>query len=335
MKYIDMKQNNIYMFAETAFSHEGDLAYLYKQIDAAVQANADAIKFQIMLDPFESYTQQVINQSDCFKWIYTEDQWKEIVLYARKMNLEVNLLPVDMEAMDFCLNNQDLFDFIEIHSINLNHKFLLEKMNDLDNKFIILGIGGRSIDDITYALKSLDLESKNNKVIMMYGFQSFPTDPYSLKLGMIRKISELFGVSVGFADHTSFDCDDITILQLAYAMGARVFEKHIVLEKGIERTDYQAAIDFKHFIEIREQLEYASKVLSFPKDCSLNYHEQKYRAREKKIVAKREIRVGDTFNFDNLGYKVANDNSKYEQRDIEKLLGQVSDTDYSVDQVIH
>lgn len=84
-----IKKDTIYLIAETAFSHEGSLEYLRQQIDKAEEADVNAIKFQIMLQAEESYASEVIASSEVFQWKYTEEEWKEIILYAREKGLQI------------------------------------------------------------------------------------------------------------------------------------------------------------------------------------------------------------------------------------------------------
>lgn len=314
-------QKPYYLYAETAFSHEGDLSYLYKQVDEAASAEVNGIKFQILLEPKESYDEVLIKSSETFKWIFTEDEWKKVIHYAREKKLEVILLPVDMKALEFCENNQDLYEMIEVHSINFNHKFMLERMNRIPNKMIILGVGGRTLADIEYALDKLENACSENRILLMHGFQSFPTRPENLKMERIFRMKNFWGVQVGYADHTSYAEDDLTLMQIAYVNGARYFEKHLVLHRGEKRTDFQAAVDAEHLIRIKEAIESIMQIQGEEKNWGLNDAERTYREREKKVVALNDIRQGEPFTEENLGYKVTPQDKVIEQKDIESLFG--------------
>lgn len=316
--------DEVYIYAETAFSHEGDIDYLYRLVEQTKEAGGNAIKFQIMLNPDESYVSEVINQSECFNWHFEKEQWIKLLKYAKyEKKLDVVLLPVDMCAMEFCMGNQELYDMIEVHSINFNHYIMLEQMDKLD-KIIILGIGGRTLADIEYALQKLPRAYAEKRILLMHGFQSFPTKKENTKLGRIAKYKTFFGLEVGYADHTSYKEDDIPIFQFAYLNGSRFFEKHIVLEEGKKRTDYQAAKEAGHLLEIRCALKSVSDIQGDDSLWELSQAETEYRKREKKIVAVRDIESNEILTEENLGYKVTNQVSVYEQKELEKLLGKYS-----------
>ena len=96
---------------------------------------------------------------------------------------------------------------------------------------MILGVGGRTIEDIDFALKEMsnlnpDIKSR---IILMYGFQSFPTDYEKLNLSKLSNLKEEYNCVLGYADHTSFSEIKIgnEIVKYAYLVGARLIEKHI------------------------------------------------------------------------------------------------------------
>lgn len=316
-----IKKDTIYLIAETAFSHEGSLEYLRQQIDKAEEADVNAIKFQIMLQAEESYASEVIASSEVFQWKYTEEEWKEIILYAREKGLQIVVLPVDMKALEFCEKNTDLYEMIEVHSINFNHKFMLERIDKISDKIVVLGEGGRTLEDIEYALNKLERAYSEKRILLMHGFQSFPTKPENLRMERIRKYKNFFGTEMGYADHTAYDADDIVLMQIAYVNGARYFEKHLVVNRGEERTDYQAAVDASHLKEIRIALEQIEVIQGENYGWTLNEAEKKYRSREKKIVALEDICEGTVFSEQNLGYKVTNEEKHFEQNEMERFIG--------------
>jgi len=311
----------IYIIAETAFSHEGDKTYLLKQIDAACAGGADAVKFQVFINPTESYSAEINRTAGMCKWIYDEGTWLSIFEYVKSKNMDVIVLPVDEKALDFCILHNTMFDMIEVHSINFNHKFMLQKLNGLAEKKIILGIGGRTLADIEYALELLETPYHEDRIVFMHGFQSFPTKSENVRMARIGAYKDMFGVEMGYADHTSYDEDDLSLLTVAYLQGAKYIEKHLVLERGKERTDYQAAVDSKHLKRIREHLNWIQEILGPSKSVGFTDAEKVYRAREKKIVARRNIAEGEVYTLDNIGYMVVEGSKVVEQREIDLVLG--------------
>ncbi|WP_369792317.1 N-acetylneuraminate synthase family protein, partial [Methanoculleus sp. MH98A] len=216
------------MYAETAFIHEGDKNYLLELINSAKKAQCDGIKFQMLLDVDDAYVDSLDNYYSINKWCFTEVEWTEILSYGRDQGLEIVVLPIDEKALIYCTNHSELINAIELHSIALNDFQMLKRIKDLKDFPIILGVGGRTIDEIEYALNFILPE---NIPIIMYGMQNFPTDPHDVNLSKIAKLKAIYpSFVIGYADHTVYDGNGDLMIQLAYALGARIFEKHITLK---------------------------------------------------------------------------------------------------------
>jgi len=325
------KGKDFYIYAETAFIHDGDYNYLTNLIDAAAKSKSDGIKFQILIENENANTKNLENFNDIYKWIFSEKQWLNIIKKAKQKNLEVTVLPIDVKAARFCKENKKYIDALEIHSACFNDYFLLKEIIEIPNMPIILGIGGRTIEDIDYALKIL---KGNNNIILMYGFQSFPTKIEDINLSKIKKYIDQYNLPIGYADHTRFD-DEFgdSMVEYAYTMGARVFEKHITLEKGKKRVDYDSAVDYRDILNLRKKLDKIVKVLGND-SFDLNDAEKSYRNREKQLVFVREINAGEIIDYSHLGFKVSTITSDFEQKDINKVVGRKASKDMQVDDVV-
>lgn len=333
----ESQKKNFYILAETAMSHEGDVEYLKKLIDAAKKGKADGIKFQVIMDAEDSYTKGTGLYDNFHKRKISRDDWKEIVKYAKLKNLSIIILPIDIKAVNF-LKEELINDIwaLELHSICFNELPLLNLIKDL-NIPIILGVGGRTSKDIDFTLNKLDFEKKSKKeIILMYGFQSFPTNYEKVKISKLKALKKRYHLPLGYADHTNFK--DIKIgnelIKYAYLCGARFFEKHLIIEKGVKRVDFISAIDYQDLLFLREELDKFINILGNNDLDSLNDVELNYRNREKQLVAKYELKRGDLLNKENLGYKVTTEKSDYEQKDYEKLINSKVKTPLKKNEVI-
>jgi sialic acid synthase SpsE len=320
---IKERKNTYFILAETAFSHEGSIDYLKNQINAAVEGKADGVKFQILLDVEDSYTENTEIFKNFHKWRIDEKSWINVIEYAKSKNLEVVVLPIDMLSLEFTIKNLDLIDAIEVHSISFNQVPYIKKLVDLKT-VLILGVGGRTLDDIDFVMKELsDLKSEiNSRIIFMYGFQSFPTDYEKLNLSKLSSLKEKYNSVLGYADHTSFSEIKIgnEIVKYAYICGARLFEKHLVLNKGQQRIDYEAAVGYQELLDLRSELESVIKIIGDGNLSNLNEVELKYKNREKQLVAKENLKTGIILKKDHITYKVSTEKSDYEQKKYDYLL---------------
>jgi N,N'-diacetyllegionaminate synthase len=321
---MDQMSTNYFILAETAFSHEGNVEYLKNQIDVAVEGQADGIKFQLLFDVMDSYTPNTEIFKNFHKWSINEDSWIEVIKYAKSKDLEVVVLPIDLKSLNFVKNYKDYIDAIEIHSICFNQVNFLKKLKKIDLN-LILGVGGRTPEDIDFLFQELNLnhQKMQKTVVLMYGFQSFPTNFEKINLSKLKSLKQRYSNIIGYADHTSFKETEIgrAIIKYSYLYGARVFEKHLVLEKGVKRIDYESAVGYNDLINLRNDLDELIKIIGVDDLSNLNEVELKYRNREKQLLALENLKAGDRLTNKNLGYKVSPDKSDFEQREYSKLLG--------------
>lgn len=313
---------NYYILAETAFSHEGDVEYLKKQIDYASNGGCNGLKFQILLDAKDSYTSDTEIFENFEKWKISEKEWIKILRYAKSKTVEVVVLPIDTSSIDFVKKNINLIDALELHSICFNEVPFIRKLKTIPIN-IILGVGGRSKEDIDFVLNELRKNNSiNRKIFFMYGFQSFPTNYEYLNLLKIKSLTKRYNLITGYADHTSFTeyKKGFELIKLAYMCGTRIFEKHLVLERGIKRIDYETAIGSNELLELQQELDSLIKTLGNGNLSELNEAERKYRYREKKFVIKSDLKKGESLNPEILAYKVTKQKSDLEQKDYDKII---------------
>lgn len=309
-----------YFYIETAFHHEGDLDYLKELIYNAKLIHADGVKFQVLtnIDDFVAIQHSGYNQLK--EYCFNFNQWCEIFEYTKSLNLDIILMPLNIEALKLV----DIFPikYIDIHSVSFNDIFLLEKINEYQQN-IILGIGGRTYEEI----KEKIIFFKNKVKVLMVGFQSFPSKLEDVNLGKIKYLVEEFSdFSIGYADHSSFD-DENAILSNEYArlLGATVFEKHVTLNEGIERVDYNSAISFEKMKQIIERINFIESYILKDKNAAyeLNDKELVYRNRQLVCVSTKAIEKGNYIKKDDVCFKMVSDSNNCITNSSE-LIGRIS-----------
>jgi len=320
MRYFQNKEFKI--IAETAFSHEGNFDYLLEQIRQSYLGKCDAIKFQVFLDISTSYESDHPAYNTINNWLLTKSQWQQAFKLAKSYNLEIIALPLNTPTLVFLKQIKEI-DYIEIHSICFNQYDLLLELKDFSKK-LVLGIGGRYQSEIDF-IKRIS-KKKDEDLVLMHGFQSFPTNIFDVNLSKINEYKKIYPCSIlGYADHSIFSNDDyLKLNNYAYLLGARWFEKHIVVDKGQNRTDYQSAIASYDFIEMRSSIDELIKILGESEINILNEKELIYRNREKKLVTLSDIKPGETFSLDNVGYIIKEESGDFYQSEIERIIGRHS-----------
>ena len=305
---------SFYIYAETAFHHEGNKDYLLQLIDEAKKSGADGVKFQVLIDLNEFMSSAHSDFLQVKNWILTLDEWKEVFEYTKKLALDIILMPLDIMAFEL----SRLFDvkYIEIHSVSFKDKELLSVL-DKNKTPLILGIGGRSLEEIDSVVK------KYKNTTLMVGFQSCPSELEDIKLRRIKELVSMYPNSIiGYADHSSYDSEmAITSNEYAYILGARVFEKHITLEEGKKRVDFQSAVEAKKILNIKTRLSFLDKLLSINETSlfGMNEKEIKYRNRQKLPVAKYDLDIGHIVVERDIRLKTLNVENSVEE--LETLIG--------------
>ncbi|ACL70449.1 N-acetylneuraminate synthase family protein [Halothermothrix orenii] len=324
-----------YIIGETAYNHQGDIHYLKRMIDDIAEIGLQAVKFHLLLNP-ESYLQ---NKHPLIKkikeWIFTEKEWDEIINYSKQKGLDMIALCDDLDSLKFIKKYHRDLKGIEIHASSLNDYFLLEEARDFPNS-VILGIGGSTLDEIEYAVNFLKQRGKED-IILMYGFQSYPTDYTQINLAKMQKLKNLFNLPVGYADHTAYDDKyNVDISVMAAAMGINILEKHYTPDYGVKRIDYHAAVGKKQMKQIKDKMELYLTVLG-DGSLSMSDSELKYGntgPMKKAIVARRPIKKGEKLTFSNLCFKRTEEESPVPQKMFINLLGIEAYQDIDKDEII-
>lgn len=316
-----------YLIAETAFHHEGDKEYLLQLVDAAYSAGADSIKFQILIDLNEFMSSKHGAYHHAKKWVLTYEDWVEVLDYTVSKNLDLVIMPLDSKA--FTLVGMYDVKYLEIHSVSFKDDKLLSFLDSTKNG-LIFGVGGRTEEEIDIVVN----QYRNRDLVLMVGFQSFPTVFRDSQIEKIRILKERYPCcKIGYADHSPFD-DEMAIKssEYAYIFGATVLEKHLTIDEGKERIDFQSAIGVDKFKTIKENVFLLSESISHNNVFTLSEREIEYRNRQKIPVTSRKLKAGTDINKNDLVLKMIDSPNGCET--VESLIGRVLKHDLDIDVAI-
>jgi N,N'-diacetyllegionaminate synthase len=321
-----------YLIAETAYAHAGSYDYLCGQVDAVDFRYVDALKFHLLLD-IDGYMRKDHPQFETIKqWLFDREQWAEILGRTKRRSIDVIALADDEASLIWLQTEASLIDAVEIHSTGLHDLHLLKLAGQL-GKPVFLGIGGSTPDEISMTLAALE----GVPVVLMYGYQSYPTDYRKLNMRLLPKLCGLFEAITGYADHTAYDDPENELVSvMGYILGAPIIEKHFVLEKGTPRPDYESAVSPADLRSIKNKLELASDCLG-QGPPSFSAAEQAYRQpglMKKAPLARTALRKGARLQLDDVIFKRTGSASYTRQTDIYTLLGMEISRDISPDEAL-
>ncbi|RTR32532.1 N-acetylneuraminate synthase family protein [Shewanella atlantica] len=325
----ETNQHTITIIGETAFNHEGDFDYLMNLVDLTAAAGATHIKFQVLIN-YDEFVSQLSEAYSLVKsWCFSVEQWNTAFDYAELLGLKLFVMPLDQKAVALC--HRDSVEYIEIHSVSFNDELLLDEVNrKVQGKVIGLGIGGRTIEE----LKNLEQKLRHQKLLLLCGFQAFPSQLEEVKISRIKYLAKYFPEAfLGYADHSDPNHLDAQFSShYAYQLGARVFEKHVTLKPN--RTDAQSAytgVQFKNYIE---SLNRYISVIEEDETTSftMSDNEISYRHRQKKVVAIRDIAEGEVYTHENIALKMHTEEGTYSN--LTELIGYTANQSFKLGKVI-
>ena len=312
----------IKLIAETAWHHDGDFVFMERLVANILEkSKLDILKMHITLN-FDEYMHSSHPGYNKFKTkCFNEKQWSDLIKQVKNNNKDLMLLYNDTKAIEFGAQFEP--PLVEIHSVCLNDIFLLDvlKNNISPNTIVVFGVGGLTLDEIEFAINRI----QHQKIILMFGFQNFPTQYENINFNKMLSIMKLFPeYTFGYADHTAWDePNNILITLMGAALGVDVVEKHVTNFYGQERLDWNSAVSIQMFNEIADKLCVLSKC-NGDGLIKLNEGEEKYSIygpMKKAAVLSEDVKKGEILNLDKIQFQRTKETTDLSQLETIKCLG--------------
>jgi pseudaminic acid synthase len=327
----DLQKDGVYIIAELSANHNGSLQTALDTIKAAHECGANAIKLQ-------TYTADTLTLNcdkedfiikggtlwdgrklyDLYKEAYTPWEWhKELFLYARSLGIDIFSTPFDKSAVDFL--EQFNPSAYKIASFEITD-YELVRYTASKMKPIIISTGIATIDEIQDAVNICKNEG-NHQIILLHCTSAYPAPLEDANLLTIPNLAQTFGVISGFSDHTL----GTTAPVVAVTLGAKVIEKHFILDRSIGGADAEFSLDKKEFAEMVKAIRDTQKLLG-KVSYDMSPKKQKSRQFSRSLYVAKEIKKGELFTEENVrsvrpGYGM---HPKY----LKEVLGKVAAKDY-------
>jgi pseudaminic acid synthase len=300
-----MNLNKCFIIAELSANHGGELDIALETIRAAKRAGADAIKIQ-------TYTADTItlnSKKDCFKinqgthWDgkYLYDLYKEASLpwewhskifeVAKEEDLVCFSSPFDNSAVDLLEElNTPIY---KIASFEITDIPLIEYTAS-KGKPMIISTGIAEISDIELAIEACK-KVGNNDITILKCTSAYPADPKDANLLTIPDIKSRFGVKVGLSDHTM----GVEGPVVATVLGAKVIEKHFILDKSIGGPDAHFSLDEKEFTEMVNAVRKAEEMMGVV-DYKMTEKKKKSRQFSRSLFIVKDVKAGEKLSKENV-----------------------------------
>ena len=188
-------------------------------------------------------------------------------------------------------------DFWKIPSGEITNLPYLEAIAKTGRK-IIMSTGMSDMKEINEAVAVLE-KFGSRDIVLLHCNTQYPTPYEDVNLNAMITIKNATGKMVGYSDHTQ----GIEIPIAAVAMGAHVIEKHFTLDKCMDGPDHKASLNPIELKEMVSAIRHIEKALGNG-EKTITFSESVNRdVVRKSIVAKRDIKQGETLSWDNMTVK--------------------------------
>jgi N,N'-diacetyllegionaminate synthase len=236
-----------FLIAEAGVNHNGSLKIAKQLIDAAFRAGADAVKFQSFRTeeivtpraPKADYQKKYTGEKSQFDMLkkleFSEEQFLELVKYAKKKGIMFLSTPFDAGSADFLYGTG--MPIFKISSGDLTNIPFLRHVAAY-KKPVILSTGMSTLEEIREAVKAV-YSKGNRRLTLLHCTSNYPAEYKDVNLRAMETLSEKFKLPIGYSDHTR----GIEVSVAAAAMGARVVEKHFTLDRKLPGPDHKASLE--------------------------------------------------------------------------------------------
>ena len=294
----------VFIIAELSANHNGSIANAIETIRAATRVGADAIKFQ-------TYTADTITIDartddfrisgtiwdgkylhDLYQEAYTPWEWHaQLFAVAKEEGLVCFSSPFDPTAVDF-LEKLNVPAY-KIASFEITDIPLIEYVAS-KGKPVIISTGIAELADIELAVDACR-RMNNQQVALLKCTSNYPAPIEEANLLMIKDLAERFEVISGLSDHTM----GITAPVVATVMGAKIIEKHFILDRSIGGPDASFSLNEQEFKAMVTAVREAEKAVG---EINYNLTEKQRKGRDfsRSLYVVQDAKAGDTITIDNI-----------------------------------
>lgn len=300
-----------FVVAELGTNHGGSVDQARALIAAAAEAGADAVKLQ-KRDNRTLFTRELYDSpyvsEHAYGATYGEHrealefgwpEYQELQAYAESLGLVFFATAFDVPSADFL---QALgVPCFKIASGDLTNLLLIRHVARL-GKPVILSTGGGTFEDVDAAWWAAEETAPVSPpdLVLLQCTASYPAVPEELNLRVIETYREEFpGLVIGLSDHQ----DGISLAPVAYALGARIFEKHFTLSRSWKGSDQAFSLEPEGLRRMVQALRATRAALGDGVKRVYDSEREPIRKMAKSIVAARPLAAGHVLEASDLALR--------------------------------
>jgi pseudaminic acid synthase len=305
IKNFNLTHDGIYIIAELSANHNGSLQVALDTIQAAKDIGANAVKLQ-------TYTADTLTLNcdredfvvsggtlwdgktlyELYEEAHTPWEWHaELFEFARSIDIDIFSSPFDKTAVDFL--EQFNPSAYKIASFEITD-YELVRYTASKGRPMIISTGIATIDEIQDAVDICRSEG-NDQIALLKCTSAYPAPLEEANLSMIPNLAKTFGVVSGFSDHTYGSTAPV----VAATLGAKIIEKHFILDKSIGGADAEFSLDKQEFAAMIQAVRDAEKLWGTV-DYTLTEKKKQSRQFSRSLYVAADIKQGDVFSEKNI-----------------------------------
>ena len=325
-----------FIIAEAGSNHNRDKKTAYKLIDAAVNANCSAVKFQTYSSAtlYSKFTPDFGGHKNIPKLIENIQlprQWqKDLKQYCDDSGIEFMSTPFDESAIEELVNLE--VKKLKIAGFEATDPRFVKLVASAGLPIIVsLGIGS-NLNTMNEVESWIREENADAEITFLHCNNAYPTPFGDINLGQMKKMIKHQPnkkIKIGLSDHT----EGILTPPIAVALGAQVIEKHYTLNRNQKGPDHPFAIEPKELCQMVKNIRLSEKMLGIKKQeySDSEMFEQKGR---RSVVVVGNVKKGEKITKNNVTTKRPLLDGSVEAKEFFNILGRSFTKDLDDDSVL-
>jgi N-acetylneuraminate synthase/N,N'-diacetyllegionaminate synthase len=282
--------------AEVGVNHNGSPDLAHQLIDVAADCGADAVKFQTFepaavtssragTAPYQRQGGSRRSQLEVLSVLTLQQSvWAELASHAAEREVVFLSTPFDLASLEMLIALG--VRALKVPSGELDNLPFIRRVADCGLPMIIsTGLG--TLDEVSAAVRAAAVAPA---IALLHCVTAYPAPTEASNLLAIPSMEQIFGIPVGWSDHTKGSLTAIA----AVALGASILEKHVTIGHDLPGPDHAASADPAEFADYVMNVRATERALGDGRKVPTQAEEANRCFVRRSYHACRDLRAGET-----------------------------------------